>query len=109
MRCVVANIDIDQLTQAELMALNERVVARLRLLQQMNAHQQMLDFTVGERVQFQTDRGWVRGTLTKYNRKTVTILSEDGARWNVSPFLLKRVAPKPVNPNEPQGWVVLEG
>jgi hypothetical protein len=105
----VANIDIVQLSQAELMALNERIVARLRLLQQMNAHQQMLDFTVGERVQFQTDRGWVRGTLAKYNRKTVTVLAEDGARWNVSPFLLKRVMPKLINPDEPQGWAILEG
>ena len=91
------------------MALNERIVARLRLLQQMNAHQQMIAFTVGERVQFQTDRGWIRATLVKYNRKTVTVLAEDGTRWNVSPFLLKRVAPKPVNPNEPLGWAVLEG
>ena len=35
-------IDIDRLTEAELIDLNRRVVERLRLLQQMRAHQQML-------------------------------------------------------------------
>ncbi len=27
--------------------------------------------------------------LVKYNRKTVTVLTEDGRKWNVSPHLLK--------------------
>jgi hypothetical protein len=33
----------------------------------------------------------VIGILTRYNRKTVTVITEAGERWNVSPVLLRRV------------------
>jgi len=36
-------IDIDQLTEAELVDLNNRIVERLRVLSQMRAHARMLD------------------------------------------------------------------
>jgi hypothetical protein len=35
-------VDIDKLTEPELVDLNRRIVERLRLLQQMRAHKQML-------------------------------------------------------------------
>ena len=84
-------IDIDRLTEAELIDLNNRVVARLRFLSQMRAHAQMLEFKIGDRVSFQGEgRRGVIGILTRYNRKTVTVISDDGQRWNVSPTLLRR-------------------
>jgi hypothetical protein len=43
-------IDIDKLTESELVDLNHRIVARLRFLQQMRAHTSMLAFSLGERV-----------------------------------------------------------
>ena len=46
-------IDIDGLTEAELIDLNHRIVERLRFLQQMRAHKQMLEFRIGDRVAFQ--------------------------------------------------------
>jgi hypothetical protein len=89
-------IDIDRLTEAELIDLNRRVVERLRLLQQMRAHQQMLEFRIGDRVAFQADgRGAVEGMLTRYNRKSVTVITDDGHQWNVAPGLLTRAAAKP--------------
>ena len=33
----------------------------------------------------------VVGTLTRYNKKTVTVVTELGQRWNVAPGLLHRV------------------
>ncbi len=42
-------VDIDGLTEPELIDLNRRIVERLRLLQQMRAHQQMLAFKIGDR------------------------------------------------------------
>lgn len=42
-------IDIDRLTEAELIDLNNRIVERLRLLSQMRAHGQMLQFKIGDR------------------------------------------------------------
>jgi hypothetical protein len=87
-------IDIDRLSEAELVDLNHRIVERLRLLQQMRSHVQMLEFKVGERVQFQPDgHPPVTGVLTRYNRKTVTVIAETGQQWNVAPQFLQRVAP----------------
>ena len=42
-------IDIDRLSEAELIDLNNRIVARLRFLQQMRAHVEMLEFNIGDR------------------------------------------------------------
>ena len=82
-------IDIDKLTEAELIDLNNRVVARLQFLNQMRAHAQMLEFKIGDRVSFQPDgQRRMVGMLTRYNRKTVTVITDDGQRWNVSPRLL---------------------
>jgi hypothetical protein len=86
------NIDLDRLTEAELVDLNRRVVERLRLLRQIAAHRQMLEFRVGDKVAFDPPgRGTLFGTLVRYNRKTVTVIAEDGAQWNVAPVLLRRV------------------
>ena len=84
-------IDIDELSEAELIDLNHRVVERLRFLSQMRAHSQMLDFKIGERVIFHPD-GYpaVVGIMTRYNRKTVTVITDSGQRWNVAPRLLRR-------------------
>ena len=84
-------IDIDRLTEAELIDLNNRVVERLKFLQQMRAHANMLDFSIGERVSFQPDgHPILSGIITKYNRKTVTIITGSGQRWNVAPTFLRR-------------------
>ena len=84
-------IDIDKLSEEELIDLNNRVVARLRFLSQMRAHSQMLDFKIGDRVAFQP-AGHPRliGMLTRYNRKTVTVITDSGQHWNVAPGLLRK-------------------
>lgn len=93
-------INIDDLTESELIDLNRRIVERLRLLHQVRAHMEMLEFKIGDRVVFQADRfRTVEGTLTRYNRKTVTVLSDDGRRWTVSPGLLRRAASSSGEPN----------
>ena len=48
-------IDIDRLSEEELIDLNNRIVERLRFLNQMRRHSQMLKFTIGERVTFQPE------------------------------------------------------
>ena len=85
-------IDIDKLTEAELVDLNHRVVACLKMLNEMRAHSQMLEFKIGDRVSFQREgQSTIAGMLTRYNRKTITIITDDGQQWNVSPILLRRV------------------
>lgn len=86
-------IDIDKLTEAELVDLNHRIIERLRLLQQMRTHVAMLEFSIGERVEFQPDgRPVIAGIVTRYNTKTVTVITDTGARWRVAPRLLRRAA-----------------
>ncbi len=84
-------IDIDSLTEAELTDLNNRIVERLRFLNQMRAHAEMLEFRIGDRVAFQPDgRPLVVGMLTRYNKKTVTVITDTGEHWNVAPRFLCR-------------------
>lgn len=86
------NFDIDTLSEAQLVDLNHRVVARLKFLQQARSHQAMLDFRIGERVSFQPDgRAAVFGMLTRYNRKSVTVITDEGQQWNVAPQMLRKV------------------
>jgi hypothetical protein len=86
------SIDIDKLSEAELIDLNHRIVERLRFMGQMRAHMSMLEFSIGDRVMFYSDRmETVSGVITRYNKKTVTVISDDGRRWNVSPGLLSKV------------------
>jgi hypothetical protein len=85
-------IDIDKLTEAQLVDLNNRVVARLKFLHEMRLHASMLGFSIGERVSFQPDgRPALIGVITKYNRKTVTLITESGAQWNVAPVFLRKL------------------
>lgn len=84
-------IDIDALSESELIDLNHRIVARLQFLRQLEAHTSMLEFRIGERVTFQPDgRPAVTGMITRYNKKTVSIVTDDGHRWNVAPQHLER-------------------
>ncbi|MGH7796925.1 MAG: hypothetical protein ACREQ2_18835 [Candidatus Binatia bacterium] len=73
-------IDIDKLNEDELVDLNNRIVARLRFLNQMRAHSQMLDFRIGDRVTFQPEgRPPLFGIVTRYNKKTLTVITDAGS------------------------------
>ncbi len=91
---MMVKINIDELSEAELIDLNHRIVERLRFLSQMRAHSQMLDFKIGERVTFHPD-GYppLVGIVTRYNRKTVAVVTDAGQRWNVAPRLLRSASP----------------
>lgn len=91
-KTTMSNFDIDSLSEAELIELNHKIVARLRFLSQMRSHSKMLDFRIGERVKFRPDgRPEVTGILTQYNKKTVTVITDSGAHWRVAPGLLSKV------------------
>jgi hypothetical protein len=53
----------------------------------------MLEFSLGERVCFQPDgRPLIFGVVTRYNRKTVTVITDGGEHWNVSPSALRKAS-----------------
>ncbi len=86
------NIDISKLNEAELVELNQRIVARLKYLQEARTHHQMLSYSVGDRVRFHPPGHDPKtGVIVKYNRKTVTVITDDHHQWNVAPVFLSRV------------------
>ena len=85
-------IDIDTLKYDELVELNQKIVERLKFLDSMHTHKEMMQFSPGDQVCFEAPgRDKQFGTLVKYNQKTVTVISESGQKWNVSPHLLNLV------------------
>jgi hypothetical protein len=83
-------IDIDRLSEAELIDLNRRNVERLKLIAALRSHQQMKKFPVGQRVRFEPPgRGVLEGFVSRYSRKTVTLATSGGGPWNVAPALLR--------------------
>ncbi len=94
------HINIDHLTEDELLALNRRVISRLKLIQQHNTLNSMIKFEVGQRVSFDPDGRMRTGVLIKFNPKTVVVLTDDGQRWKVSPQLIRHLIE-----NNPSGKV----
>jgi len=88
-------IDIDDLTYEQLINLNHKIVERLKFMDSMHAHNEMMQFSPGDKVSFEpNNREKQTGTLVKFNKKTVTVLTEDGQSWNVAPHLLSKVNKK---------------
>ncbi|HSV13816.1 MAG TPA: hypothetical protein VLI90_06125, partial [Tepidisphaeraceae bacterium] len=80
---------LDHFTEEELVHLNRLIVERLRIMRDIGAHQAMTQFRIGQRVSFTDPRGReVGGVLTRYNRKSVSVIADDGTQWTVSPALL---------------------
>jgi hypothetical protein len=66
----------------------------------MRAHARMLDFSIGDRVCFESgNHGLIEGILTRYNKRTVTVITDDRRQWNVSPGFLRRAA-RPSSPSD---------
>jgi hypothetical protein len=88
-------IDIDRLSEEELVDLNNRIVERLRFIRQARAHHAMQQFRIGELVYFEPDgRGRIEGVIVRYNKKSVSVLTADGQQWRVSPGFLRKVEPR---------------
>ena len=89
-------IDIDGLSEAELIDLNNRVVERLKFLRHMRAHSQMLEFSIGDRVSFQPEgRSLQVGMLTRYTERANEIIGQRTATVAVAAEAVKglRCAP----------------
>ena len=86
----MTRIDIDRLSEAELIDLNRRIVERLKMIAALRSHQQMMKFSVGQRVAFEPlGRGVLEGVVVRYNQKTVTLVTSGGEQWRVAPALLR--------------------
>lgn len=83
---------VDTLDDEQLHALYHVVAQRLQLAAKAHALAAMLQFHVLDRVSFVHNGKQYEGTVTRLNQKTVSVMLEDGTRWNVAPSLLTKVA-----------------
>jgi hypothetical protein len=83
---------VDSLDEDQLQALYQIVVQRLQLAQKAHALAAMSQFHVLDRVLFVHNGKQYEGTVTRLNQKTISIMVDDGTRWNVAPSLLTKVA-----------------
>ena len=84
-------MDLDEFSYEELVALNHKIVERLKFLDSIHAFQEMTSLGMGAKVSFESKVGRQIGTIVKFNTKTVGVLAENGRRWNVSPHLLSPI------------------
>lgn len=85
------HIDIDNLSEDQLVELNHRIIERLKLLSRTRSTRQMGKFNVGDRVWFEGREGEkIPGIITRLNIKTATVMTETH-RWNIHPRLLHKV------------------
>jgi len=99
-------IDIDNLTEQELIELNHKIVERIKFLQSMRVHSNMMEFSIGERVSFSPSRSVkLYGIISKYNKKTVTIYTDEGEKWNVPPSLLSKVESQKKKDDKPDNVI----
>ena len=86
-------MDLSAFSENELIDLNHKIVKQLNFLRQTRTHKSMLKFNIGETVYFDHNDDKIIGIISKFNKKTVTIVTSKGPQWNVSPNLLNRMKP----------------
>ena len=83
---------IKRLNEEDLLFLNRLIVERLKLIAQARATTLMTSFARGDRVCFQAPDGrMLEGMVLRLNKKTISVATDDGHQWNVSPGLLRLV------------------
>jgi len=87
--------DIEKLSLDDLIALNRRVVDRIRYLHSLKTRAQLDRFEVGDRVSFQSDGRAVEGIVVRVNRKTLSIHTDHHSHWNIHPKFLTKVSGSP--------------
>ena len=89
-------IDIDSLTEADLLELHHRIIAKLRILEAAKVQRQLQEFTFGDRVSFFNKSGdTVEGMVVRCLKKTVTLIDDSDQHWKVSPTLLRKIEVPP--------------
>jgi len=64
------------------------LVESIKLRREILGHKMKTELGVGSRVKFRGKGMDVLGKITKYNRKTASVLSDTGQNWRVSITLL---------------------
>lgn len=84
----VQPFELESLNEQELRILYQKVLDRILLLANDRTKEQLEKFQVGQIVWFLHSGKQVYGEVIKCNRKTVSVLADDGVRWRVAPSFL---------------------
>ena len=88
------SIDIDSLSYEELLELQHLISQKLKSIESGQPPKQNWKFNQGDKVSFSHPTlGTQTGTLLNYREKTVTVITRNGQKWDVSPHLLRKVIP----------------
>jgi hypothetical protein len=80
---------IRRMGEDDLRYLNRLIVERLKLIHQARSTVMLANFSVGDRVSFQSSTGERRtGIIVRLNKKTASIATDEGQQWNVHPGFL---------------------
>jgi hypothetical protein len=84
---------IRRMGEDDLRFLNRLICERLKLIAQARSTVMLAHFSVGDRVAFRTSAGQNKiGVVLRLNKKTASIRTDDGQRWNVHPGFLSPLA-----------------
>lgn len=90
---------IRRMNEEDLRFLNRLIVERLKLLGQARSTVMLAQFSLGDRVCFQSTTGQRKtGIIIRLNRKTASVATDDGQHWNVHPGFLTAVGPRDIEP-----------
>jgi hypothetical protein len=84
--------NIEEMCVHELIALQHKISERIKLLIQIDSQEKMLNFEYGDKVTFKNYEGkTIVGIIERFNKKSVTILDDQGLGWRVSPQLVQKI------------------
>ena len=79
------------MSEEDLLYLSRMAIERLKLLAQAKSTAQLARFAEGDRVSFTSSDGELKnGRIMRLNKKTVSLFTDDGQQWKVSPALLRK-------------------
>lgn len=90
---------IDSLSDDEIYELYRQLAEKVRQIREYAERISLNSFQPLERVYFHKNRRHIEGVVIQINRRTASILTDDGERWTVSPQYLTKVAITPPQPN----------
>ncbi len=82
---------IDQLDEDELHGAYRLLSERLKLVHKARALLEMRKFNIMDRVSFTHNGKRYEGFVNRLNQRSITVLLDDGNRWNVSPGALTKI------------------
>jgi hypothetical protein len=94
-------IDIESLSYEELLELQHKISQRLRTIDAGKVPKDQAKFNQGDKVSFaHPTLGVQTGTLIAHHEKTVTVVTQSGQQWNVSPHLLRKLVSRDKHTNK---------